>query len=80
MGEIVVAKVNEGVIISEPLLKLKDAKPSKLADEPEFTIRPNFLPKSIENFFSNCFTDGPSIRLKDFFLKTLVTADISLLS
>ena len=30
--------------------KFKEAKPSKLADEPELTIKPNFLPKISATF------------------------------
>ena len=74
-----VEKVNVGVIISYPFLKLKDAKPSKLADEPELTIIPYFFPNNFTIFFSNSFTDGPSTKLRVFLLRTLVAADISLL-
>ena len=40
IGEIVVEKVKDGVITSEPFLKLNDAKPSKFAEDPELTIKP----------------------------------------
>ena len=80
MGETVVEKVREGVIISEPFLKSKDDKASKLADDPEFTINPYFFPKSFVIFSSNFFTDGPSIKLREFLFNTLTAADISLLS
>tara|TARA_B110000902_G_scaffold249412_1_gene307582 strand:- start:129 stop:476 length:348 start_codon:yes stop_codon:yes gene_type:complete len=77
IGATVVEKVNVGVIISEPFLKLKDDKARRLADEPELTIKPNLLPNKIEIFFSNSLTDGPSINERDLFFKTSVTADIS---
>ena len=50
---------------------------SKLAEEPELTIRPNLLPKSFATFFSKSFTDGPSISVRFFLVKTSLTALIS---
>ena len=34
-------------------LELKDARANKFADDPEFTIKPYFLPKIFETVFSN---------------------------
>ena len=70
-------KVKVGVIISDPFLKSKLDKANKLADEPELTIKPYFLPKTFEIFFSNSFTEGPSIRLIDLFFNTSRDAAIS---
>ena len=77
IGETVVENVNVGVIISDPFLNLKLDKANKLADDPELTIKPNFFPKTLEIFFSNSFTEGPSIKLIDFFFRTSIVAAIS---
>ena len=71
--------VRVGVIISAPFFKLSDSNASKLAEDPEFTIKPNFFPNNNAIFFSNSLTEGPSIKDKDLFFKTLVAAEISLL-
>mgnify|MGYP001382130381 CR=1 FL=1 len=65
------------VITSEPFGKLREASPKRLADEPEFTIKPYFLPNTFEIFFSNSFTEGPSIKLIDLFFNTSSDAAIS---
>ena len=48
---------------------LNEDKANKLAEEPEFTIKPNFLPNNFDNLCSNSFTDGPSIKVRDLFFK-----------
>ena len=77
MGATVVENVKVGVIISLPFFRFKDAIASKLAEEPELTIRPNLLPKSFATFFSKSFTDGPSISVRLFLVNTSLTALIS---
>ena len=64
-----VENVKVVVMISLPFLRFKEAKASKFADEPEFTIKPNFFPNDCAIFFSKDFTEGPSIKVKDLFLK-----------
>ena len=71
-------KVNEGVIISDPGLKLNAAKAKRLADDPEFTIKPYFFPNILETVFSSNLTFFPSIKDKLLFLRTLITAFTSL--
>ena len=71
-------KVKLVVIISEPFLKLNEAKASKFAEEPELTIKPYFFPKIFETFFSNIFTFFPSVNDKLLFFRTSITALISL--
>ena len=68
------------MIISDPFLKLKEDKANKFADEPELTINPYFFPNIFETDFSSCFTFLPSISVKLLFLRTFMTALISLLS
>ena len=67
------------MIISEPDLNLKDDNANKFAEDPELTINPYFFPNIFETIFSSFFTLGPSISVKLFFLKTFITALISLL-
>ena len=45
MGAMVVEKVRSGVIISLFFFKFKLFRAKRLAEEPEFTINANFLPK-----------------------------------
>ena len=59
-----VEKVKVVVMISDPGLKLNDAKPNKFADDPEFTIKACFLPNNFAILFSKSFTWGPSIKFK----------------
>ena len=63
---------------SEPFFKFKDEIANKFADDPELTINPYFLPKSLQIFFSNFFTFFPSISCNGCSFKTFVTALISL--
>ena len=70
IGATVVEKVKFGVMISDPFLKLKDERANKLAEEPELTIRPYFLPKILHTVFSNSLTFSPSIRDRLLFLRT----------
>ena len=77
MGATVVEKVRFGVIISDPFLKLNAERPNKFAEDPEFTIKPYFFPKSLQICASSFLTFWPSIKLKLSFFKTFITAFIS---
>ena len=77
IGATVVEKVNVGVITSDPFFKPKEARANKLADDPELTIRPYFFPNDFEILLSRLFTAGPSIKVRDLFLRTFRDAWIS---
>ena len=69
-----VPKFKQGVIISLPFLKFIAFKANSKADDPELTIKPNFLENNFEILFSKELTDLP-IWVE--FFKVFKTAFIS---
>ena len=70
-------KVKVVVITSLPFFKFKDASARRLAEDPEFTIRPYFFPNNFDILLSRFLTAGPSIKVRDLFLRTFKEAWIS---
>mmetsp|Transcript_9462 Transcript_9462/g.15324 ORF Transcript_9462/g.15324 Transcript_9462/m.15324 type:complete len:213 (-) Transcript_9462:4-642(-) len=59
MGAIDVENVQAGVTISSPFCRPSAQSPNKLAELPEFTMRPHFLPNNAATFSSNSSVRGP---------------------